>query len=303
VEPCLVITQIAQLVTAFAVATLTSATSHQAYAGQRPCENAGQSLPVRAPEALRASDFLEAVANLSEGEREKAIRDQLAFGSLPSFLRTLQPVRLFGRRLDGAPVRITLCVMMSYLSVGSDDDHVLMPMSLKTAVTFASKFGFTLPTRRMVDQIYYHAAVQLTPLPLPPGDAMRSIAYYRLHDAMVKRQRGQIGVQSGVFSAGEKKDIVLTARLKEQPNRVAIYGWHRSQNAPIQPLSTVHGERYADYSHGVRLVSTVVFVNGVQRSIFEVLADSDLASILSDEGPLPFMAQWIKRYVEQSQGS
>jgi hypothetical protein len=79
---------------------------------------------------------------------------------------------------------------------------------------------------------------------------------------------------------------VLSARLWRQPGRVAIYGWHRGVGAPIQPLSTVHGARYADYSHGVRLVSNMVFVNGQRRSIFDVLADSRLAALLSDEGPL-----------------
>ncbi len=297
------ITKIAPFAMAYVAATLTIATSPQAYAGQHPCEHSAPTLPIRAAEAMRASDFLEAVVGMTEVAREKAILDQLIIGNLPPFLRALQPVLLSGRRHDGSRVHITLCVMANYLSVGSDDDYVLMPMTLKTALTFASNFGFTLPTRRMVDQIYFHAAVHMAPRPLPASDAMRSTSYYRLHDAMVKSQRDQIGVTGGTFTAGEKKDLVLTARLKEQPNKVAIYGWHRSQNSPIQPLSTVHGERYADYSHGVRLVSTVVFVDGAQRSIFDVLADPDLASILSDEGPLPFMAHWVDSYVDQSQGT
>jgi len=33
-------------------------------------------------------------------------------------------------------------------------------------------------------------------------------------------------------------------------------------------------------------VSNMVFVNGQRRSIFDVLADSRLAALLSDEGPL-----------------
>ena len=49
----------------------------------------------------------------------------------------------------------------------------------------------------------------------------------------------------------------------------------------------MHGARYADYSHGIRLVSDIVYVNGVRRSMAEVLADPQLAGLLSDEGPLP----------------
>jgi hypothetical protein len=41
-----------------------------------------------------------------------------------------------------------------------------------------------------------------------------------------------------------------------------------------------------DYSHGVRLVSQDVLVNGERRRLAGVLADPELAGLLSDEGPL-----------------
>jgi hypothetical protein len=52
----------------------------------------------------------------------------------------------------------------------------------------------------------------------------------------------------------------------------------------------VHGARYADYSHGVRLVSVVAYVNGQPRSIFDILGDPWLAGILSKEGPIMRLA-------------
>jgi hypothetical protein len=51
-------------------------------------------------------------------------------------------------------------------------------------------------------------------------------------------------------------------------------------------LSVVHGARYADYSHGVRLVSTTAFVDGKPTSIFDLMRDERFAGVLSDEGPL-----------------
>ena len=78
---------------------------------------------------------------------------------------------------------------------------------------------------------------------------------------------------------------MLSSRLWSVPGRVAIYGWHRGADEPIQPLSTRHGARYADYSHGVRLVSDTVYVNGMPRKMTEVLEDSVLASRLTDEVP------------------
>jgi hypothetical protein len=46
----------------------------------------------------------------------------------------------------------------------------------------------------------------------------------------------------------------------------------------------VHGWRYADYSHGARLISTQVFIDGEPRSIFDILQDNRLARALSNEG-------------------
>jgi hypothetical protein len=135
--------------------------------------------------------------------------------------------------------------------------------------------------------------VHLAPQPLPAGDAMRSTAYYVRHQALVAQQQAQVGAQPGALTAGHKKDLVLSPQLWRVPGRVAIYGWHRGDGAPIQPLSTVHGARYADYSHGVRLVGPTVWLDGVPRSIFELLADPLLAPLLSDEGPLPEAAGWL----------
>ena len=89
------------------------------------------------------------------------------------------------------------------------------------------------------------------------------------------------GSETWIFNpAGHKKDLVLTNRLWQVPDRVAIYGWHRDVDRPIQPLSTVHGARYADYSHGVRLVSDTVYINGRKRPIDEVLGEPALAHLV-----------------------
>ena len=57
---------------------------------------------------------------------------------------------------------------------------------------------------------------------------------------------------------------------RANPGKIAIYGWHRLNGAPIQPLSTVHGACYADYSHGIRLVSETVLVDGKTRFVHHV---------------------------------
>ena len=55
---------------------------------------------------------------------------------------------------------------------------------------------------------------------------------------------------------------------------------------PIQPLSSVHVEWYVDYSHGIRLVSRDVVVDGVRRDLAALLADPVLWPLVSDEGPI-----------------
>jgi hypothetical protein len=113
---------------------------------------------------------------------------------------------------------------------------------------------------------------------------MSSTAYYVKHDERIKQQRQTLGKSLDALVSGHKKDVVLTNRLARAIGRIAIYGWHRLSGVPIQPLSTVHQASYADYSHGIRLVSDIVLMNGKPKSIYSVLQDPDFVSVLSDEG-------------------
>jgi len=250
------------------------------------CALAAKDIPPRATLAPAGAEFARQVAPLNERDRDTAIRDALLGGNVPPFLRSAVPIELVGRVIDGVVTRVTLCVLPDYLAVGTARDSLLVPMGLDTALAVADAFGFILPTRRMVDAIYQQAAVRLSPQPLPPGEKMRSTDYYVRHNELVQAQRGAAAGQPAALTAGHKKDLVISRQLWSTPGRVAIYGWHRNEKAPIQPLSIVHGARYADYSHGVRLVSTTAFVDGKPKSIFDLMRDERFATLLSDEGPL-----------------
>lgn len=252
-------------------------------------------IPSRAPAAPTGSEFARRVEARSGAAREEEIEAELLAGDMPQFLRRLVPITISGELPDGQNVDVTICVLTDYLAIGSDRDFLTIPMRLATALTVASRFGFTLPTRKMVDAIYRQAEVHLAPQPLPAGDQMRSTEYYCHHNELIAEQRMALGVLPGVLTAGHKKDLVITNRLWRYPDRVAIYGWHRADECPIQPLSIVHGARYADYSHGVRLVSTTICVNGKPISIFEALADPGLSQVLSGEGPLPRLNDLISK--------
>jgi hypothetical protein len=225
---------------------------------------------------------LRRTSGLSSADRDRAVVAELERGNIPSFLGHLTPVKLTTNAPEGQAVAATIWVTPDYLAIGSDDDFLYVPLTYYSATIVADRFGSVLPTARMVDAIYEQAAHHLAPAPLPAGPLMRSNLYLSKHQQRIDEQRA--GLPLGELISGHKKDLVLSNRLRQLPGRVAIYGWHRAPGDPIQPLSTVHGARYVDYSHGVRLVSTNVVVDGRPRSIYDALQDSQIAPVLSREG-------------------
>ncbi len=256
-----------------------------------PCQDAlTQGIPARPEGAPGGRAFADGLRGLSEDQREARIQHELLRGNIPDFLRRLVPVRFLQPAASGQALEIVVCAAPDYLAVGSDDDFLLVPMRLDTALSTATQYGLTLPTPKIVDAIYAQAAVHFVPQPLPAGDNMRSTDYFRLHNDMIGVQRSALGASAGELSAGHKKDLVLTNRLWDHLDRVAIYGWHLTNGEPIQPLSTVHGWRYADYSHGIRLISAQAFVNGIQEPIVDVLRLPALAGALNGEGVVDDLA-------------
>jgi hypothetical protein len=140
----------------------------------------------------------------------------------------------------------------------------------------------------MVNEICAAAAVKLPSSPIPPGPQMITVPVFAQHNATVRNQRSaQLAEHPlGALVSGDKKDVVITPRLATSPDKVAIYGWHQSNGIAIQPLYLGHTAAWVDYSHGIRLVRREVIVNGKETTISAVLADSDLSSLLSDEGPI-----------------
>jgi hypothetical protein len=152
----------------------------------------------------------------------------------------------------------------------------------------------------MVDDIYAAAPLKLAPEPIPPGAEMITVPVFARHDSMVWLQRSLRLDQFplGTLVGGTKKDVVISNMIRNQLkpdvlNPVVIYGWHRLDGVPIQPLYNGHGETYADYSHGIRLVQEAVQLNGVATTVSAILQDPALCAILSDEGPIS-----IPRYRE-----
>ena len=255
-------------------------------AGANPCSSRlARAIPRRPSNAAGGAAVMAAIGNSSGPDRDAALVAQALGGNIPDNLRSLQPVSFAGI-VGGRQTQITLCVTPDYLAIGSNADHVRVPLGLPAALRVADGFDMMLPTTRMVDAIYAQADLRVSPAPMPPTSAMSSTDYFLRHDSTVDVQFVRAGARDGLLAAGHKKDVVIANRLSNAPGRVAIYGWHRANGNPIQPLSTVHGEYYADYSHGIRLVARTAYVDGRAVDLRALLTDGQYAGLLNTDGPL-----------------
>jgi hypothetical protein len=238
-------------------------------------------IPKRKANAVSGSAFITSIAALSRDEREAAIKRELLAGNIPSFLRKLSRIEIVAADTNGVMQTIQYEVMPDYLAIGSDRDFVRMPMSPHTAQAFCDAFGFVLPTRKMVNDIWKKAEVRVEPRPLTQEreSPLTFLQHHRIMEGQLK------GFARGKLTAGIKKDIVVTPRLQDS-TRVAIFGWHHMNGEPIQPLYTGHVDWYVDYSHGARPVRRSMSVNGMTRKFEVILADPKVRHLLSDEdGP------------------
>lgn len=237
-------------------------------------------IPARSSRSVSGTEFIASVARLSREEREAAIKRELLAGNLPGFIRNLRTVNVTFTGADSVKHTASFQVMPDYLSIGSDDNFVRVPMSPYTAQAFCDAYGFVLPTRKMVNDIWAAADTHIDPRPLTVEreSPLTFLEHHGIIEDQLKTARGR------TFVAGTKKDVVVTNKLLEKSDRVAIYGWHYVNGQPIQPLYTGHVGWYVDYSHGVRPVRRMITVDGVPRTYETILADSTFAGLLSDEG-------------------
>jgi hypothetical protein len=157
-------------------------------------------------------------------------------------------------------------------------------LSARAAQRIADLAGGSLATPRMVDAIWAAADLRVEPIRFRPDEFMRSVEYIERHNDLVRAQLMVYNESPGVFLAGHKLDVVITASLSEHPGEIAIYGWHRSNGTPVQSLYVGATDSLVAFSHGVRLVHRAVLVDGVPRDLHDVLGDTALASILSAGG-------------------
>ena len=151
-----------------------------------------------------------------------------------------------------------------------------------TAQAIADAAYASLITVKMSDQIFHQADLKLEPRPLTK-DRDATLTFYQHHQIIEDQRREK---QLGLLISGIKKDVVLTNRLSEKANRVAIYGWHYPNGKAIQPLYVGHVNWHVDYSHGIRLMSQRIVVDGQPMRVSDVLKHNEFSALLSNEGPI-----------------
>ena len=252
-------------------------------------------LPPRATNSLGGQEFVKIITPLPtppEPQRENLIYDQIAGGNVPGWLRKLVLITT-NAVIQGTNHTVSYYVTPDYLCIGSDADYFLEPMTPLLAQRIANLLDCSLPTRKMVNDIWAQAQVKLTPTNIPPSAAMITVPVFNQHNNMVCAQR-QACLEAhplGTLVAGDKKDVVISTLIYTNFHKsrapVVIYGWQRTNGAPIQPLYNGHEQTYADYSHGIRLVQQAMMVDGAPTTVSAILTNASLAALLSDETNFP----------------
>lgn len=257
-------------------------------------------LKLRKNNALTGSEFAKSIGDstLTLQQRENLIFDEIKSGNVPEFLRKLTEIK-DTTEISNQTFIVSYYVLPDYFAIGGNSDFFYVPMTPILAQKVAYLTKCNLPTRKIVDQIYENATVRLEPEPIPPTKAMTTLPVFIAHNKMINKQlQPYLSFHNeSKLTAGNKKDIIISNKIYGEPtNRVVIYGWHQLDGKPIQPVYNKHTNTWADYSHGIRLVQSKVWVNGKKTTIAKVLADKKLCVLLSDEGQIQKSFYPIKEY-------
>ena len=241
-------------------------------------------LPDREEGARSGSEFMDDILGTSFQEREPLILAEFLAGNLPDISREFITLTSNFQDANGTSHVVEYDVMTDYLSIGTNEDYCRIPMGPATAQRIADAYGCILTTTKLCDDIWAHATVHLDPIPYAPvGDNNSQVYKFVEHNEDINVAREAAGGQIDELIAGIKKDVVICNSVQSKPGYVCIYGWHYKSGSPIQPLYSGHADYYVDYSHGIRLVNSVIRVDGVPMDAHNILKDPLLYKLLSNE--------------------
>ena len=234
---------------------------------------------------LTGNEFYHRAFAMKWAARDSFAIKEILEGNVPAFLKKFVPIHVIWQDAPtGKTIRATYYVAPDYLSIGNDKDWARINITPNAAQRIADSFHCFLPTKKMVDDIYSAAKIKLEPVPMY---AFRDSTPTMWHHHLIVE--GQRNGRKGLI-AGNQKDVVISAKISRDTipiaigtDRVAIYGWHKLDGNPIQPLYTGHIYWWVDYSQGIRLVYRKIKVEGKWMDYIDVLKDPLLRNLLCDE--------------------
>lgn len=234
---------------------------------------------------ISGSQFYKTAAAFNWQRRDSFAVKEILSGNIPSFLQKFVAINTtIVDSLTGKIIHAIYYVSPDYLSIGTDDDWARVDLTPMAAQKIADSFNCFLPTKKMVDDVYKAAVIKLEPVPMYAFRDSTPTMYQ--HHLIIEGQRkGRSGLIAGI-----KKDVVISGKVirDAKPNRVAIYGWHKSDGNPIQPLYTGHVNWYVDYSHGIRLIYRKIKIEGHWMEYVDVLKHPVYKKLLCDEADCDF---------------
>jgi hypothetical protein len=237
--------------------------------------------------SLTGSEFYRQAAAMKWGARDSIVVKQLLSGNMPDFLKKFVPVKVaVVDSASGKTIHATYFAAPDYLSIGTNNDWARINITPGAAQRIADSFYCFLPTRKMVDDIYKASKLKLEPVPMYAfRDSTPTMWHHHLIIEGQRKGRKASQQERRGLIAGIKKDVVISGKISRdgRPNRVAIYGWHKTDGKPIQPLYTGHINWWVDYSQGIRLIYRKIKVNGKWMDYTEVLKDATLRRLICDE--------------------
>ncbi|HEV7783117.1 MAG TPA: hypothetical protein VGO58_17700 [Chitinophagaceae bacterium] len=234
----------------------------------------------RRTSSLTGNEFYHQAFAMKWQARDSLVVKEALAGNIPAFLKKFEPVSVsVTDSVTGKKINATYYVSPDYLSIGTDEDWARVNITPNAAQKIADSLHCFLPTRKMVDDIYKAATIKLEPVPMYAFRDSTPTMWH--HHLIVEGQRkGRKGLIAGIG-----KDVVISGKISRdnRPDRVAIYGWHKMDGQPIQPLYTGHINWWVDYSQGIRLVYRKIKVDNKWMDYVEVLKDPRLQKLLCDE--------------------
>lgn len=239
-------------------------------------------------EIEKKSTSLQGILN----NREQLLIHLLEEGNIPDYCLGMTEITV-----EEKGNKLVYSAANDYLSFGTNEDAVRMPMLRQNVLPWMRANKYLLPTPKMVGQIF-EAAGAITYFEGwgAPYDTqhMTSLERYWGHNSRINSALGdeQLAALRGnnVLYAGGKKDLVSS--WLQRSGYIVIYGGQLAGGGVVQSVMGDHGWYWIDYSQCFRLIADKAYLNDVEVSMeLDVLRDPRYSHLVNDEC-VSFTLQW-----------